>query len=273
LAEELIILGTGAAEGIPALFCECPLCGEASRRGGKDLRTRASYQFGESLKVDWPPDSLSQMHRFGLDYSRLRQLLITHSHYDHFFPHDLDMRRPGFSFVSTPLHLYGNQATLRLARRALSRWRRHRLTMHLIAPGDTPTIGDYGVLALPASHAPGEAAMNFVMERDHYSVLLATDTGWWSDEAWRLLERRRLDIVLMDCTYGARDERRYHLGAPAVIELKNLMLQRHLIGQDTRFLATHFSHNGGVLHHQLEEMLSPHGVEVAYDGMRIPLSR
>ncbi len=273
MAEELLILGTGAAEGIPALFCECPLCGEARRRGGKDLRTRASYQFGESLKVDWPPDSLSQMHRFGLDYSRLRQLLITHSHYDHFFPFDLAMRQPGFSVVTTPLHLYANRATLRLAKRALRRWRDHRLTMHLIRPGDRLRLGDYQVLALPAHHAPLEQAMNFVIQRSGFSVLIGTDTGWWTDHAWSLLTGERLDLVLMDCTYGARDEDENHLGAPAVIELKDLMRERGLIHENSRFVATHFSHNGGVLHHQLEEILSAHGVEVAYDGMRIPLSR
>jgi len=36
-----------------------------------------------------------------------------------------------------------------------------------------------------------------------------------------------------------------------------------------RFIATHFSHNGGALHEELEEILGPEGVEVAYDGMLI----
>lgn len=273
MPEELIVLGTGAAEGIPALFCECQLCRHAQTRRGKDLRMRASYQFGDHLRVDWPPDALAQMHRYRLDYSKLQHLLITHSHYDHFFPGDLDMRRPGFSVVNTPFHLYGNQATLRLARRALKRWRPHKLTMHLIGPGDHRDLAGYRVLALPASHAPRESAMNFLVERDGFSVLIGTDTGWWSERVWRLLEGKRLDVVLMDCTYAARDSREQHLGAAAVIELRQLMLARALIDQSSRFFATHFSHNGGMLHHQLEELLNPQSVHVAYDGLRIALQR
>ena len=273
MADELLVLGTGAAEGIPALFCECELCRQAAQRAGKDVRTRASYQFGERLRVDWPPDSLAQMHRYGLDYSKLQHLLITHSHYDHFFAGDLDMRRPGFSVVSQPLHLYGNRATLRLARRALKRWRRHRLTMHLIGPGGEVNLAGHRVLAIPATHAPLEKAMNFLVERHGFSVLIGTDTGWWKEEAWRLLEGKRLDVVLMDCTYGGHEARDQHLGGAAVIELKQAMLARGLISETTQFFATHFSHNGGLLHHQLEEMLNPHGVQVAYDGVRIPLQR
>jgi len=34
-------------------------------------------------------------------------------------------------------------------------------------------------------------------------------------------------------------------------------------------VATHFSHNGGLLHEQLEEALVPAGFSVAYDGMEI----
>ena len=33
-------LGTGAAEGIPALFCQCPLCRKAEAAGGREIRTR-----------------------------------------------------------------------------------------------------------------------------------------------------------------------------------------------------------------------------------------
>ena len=34
-------LGTGAAEGIPALFWRCAICNEARKRGGRELRTRS----------------------------------------------------------------------------------------------------------------------------------------------------------------------------------------------------------------------------------------
>ena len=60
---KLRILGTAAAEGLPALFCQCELCTEARKRGGKDLRTRTSMMIGDTFKVDFPPDSYYHMLR------------------------------------------------------------------------------------------------------------------------------------------------------------------------------------------------------------------
>jgi hypothetical protein len=34
------LLGTGAAEGIPAFCCKCPVCLEAEEIGGKEIRRR-----------------------------------------------------------------------------------------------------------------------------------------------------------------------------------------------------------------------------------------
>jgi len=33
----------------------------------------------------------------------------------------------------------------------------------------------------------------------------------------------------------------------------------------------HFSHGGGLLHHELEEKLNPWGIIVAYDGMEVEI--
>lgn len=37
---EIQYLGTAAAEGWPALFCDCEICRKARKTGGKELRTR-----------------------------------------------------------------------------------------------------------------------------------------------------------------------------------------------------------------------------------------
>ena len=37
---EIQYLGTAAAEGLPALFCECETCRKARDAGGKEIRTR-----------------------------------------------------------------------------------------------------------------------------------------------------------------------------------------------------------------------------------------
>jgi phosphoribosyl 1,2-cyclic phosphate phosphodiesterase len=52
-------------------------------------------------------------------------------------------------------------------------------------------------------------------------------------------------------------------------ELCHLLAQRRrgAITDSTRVIATHFLHNGGLLHEELIQTLLPHGIEVTFDGM------
>ncbi len=84
------ICGSGASEGIPALFCPCEICRNARIRGGKEMRSRTAYQIGESVRIDFGPDLLMQQNVLGLRLDRLEHLFMTHSHKDHFTSeHDL----------------------------------------------------------------------------------------------------------------------------------------------------------------------------------------
>jgi phosphoribosyl 1,2-cyclic phosphate phosphodiesterase len=49
---EIKVLGSAAAEGWPALFCECEHCEKAKLNGGKDLRSRTSYLLNGKLLLD-----------------------------------------------------------------------------------------------------------------------------------------------------------------------------------------------------------------------------
>lgn len=62
-------LGTGAAEGIPALFCQCPLCRKAEAAGGREIRTRCGALVNNRILIDLTPDIFLHKLRFGLDLS------------------------------------------------------------------------------------------------------------------------------------------------------------------------------------------------------------
>ena len=46
---KLTYLGTGAAEGMPATFCACPVCLRSLREGGKSLRMRSCALLGDDV--------------------------------------------------------------------------------------------------------------------------------------------------------------------------------------------------------------------------------
>ena len=105
--ESLTILGSAAAEGIPARFCDCPVCRKAWENKGKDFRTTTAYAFNERVRIDYGPDSYAQELRFGLRSARMKHLFFTHEHEDHLDLFALSMRGPGFSHgFALPLNIY-----------------------------------------------------------------------------------------------------------------------------------------------------------------------
>ncbi len=77
-------LGTGAAEGIPAIGCDCPHCTRAREEGGKLVRERNAILFSlpdYELLIDCAPDIRSLINKYRI--TRLDGILATRSRYDH----------------------------------------------------------------------------------------------------------------------------------------------------------------------------------------------
>ena len=66
--KKVTILGSAAAEGIPAMFCNCRVCVEAWKNGGKDIRLRMAYKFNEHVRVDFGPDTQKRRKRHPYAY-------------------------------------------------------------------------------------------------------------------------------------------------------------------------------------------------------------
>lgn len=272
---EILICGSAAAEGWPAIFCNCRCCLEARQRGGKDIRTRTAYQLGDEIRVDFGPDSFAQMLHYQLPFERLRHLLITHSHQDHWHAREMAFRRPGFSVVdeNNILTIYGNERVRQRLEEAIGTdYDRFRLAFHLVRPGEAIPLGN-GIRAtpLPATHDRNETCVFYLFQVGEKCVLQANDTGWFSDATWEMLQDYTLDVVILDSTSGRIESRGGHLGCRWVVETRDQMLAQGLLKPQHRFIANHFSHNGGWLHEELEAYYLPKGIEVAYDGLRIPL--
>ena len=90
---KLTFLGTGAGEGYPGLWCECPHCDYARKHGGKNVRTNSCAVLDESLLIDIGPGCFDNAARFGVNLCHVTSLLITHPHEDHLYPQHLTWRR------------------------------------------------------------------------------------------------------------------------------------------------------------------------------------
>lgn len=267
------ILGTAAAEGWPALFCSCDACLKARALGGKNVRRRTAYQIGETIHIDFGPDSFAQMIEFDLRYDLLQHLLVTHSHDDHLLPQEIMYRHRGFSILpdDAMLTIHGNQQVEERLRSRNFPLEECFVEMRRVRPFEAIELSE-GVTAtaIIADHAgEDEEAVNWVLQREGRTLLQGNDTGVWPEESWEFLAGLRLDVAIIECTYGPNRGGRHHLGAEDVLEVRDRLVEIGALTADTRTIVTHFSHNSGWPHEQYEEFFSPKNIEVAYDGMEI----
>ncbi len=278
---KVTFLGTAAAEGIPAMWCECPTCQKARELGGKDLRRRCAYLIDSDTLVDFGPDMNWQCNEFKIDLSKIDRIIFTHLHFDHLSGTEFCWRRtPWFSNLKHRLKILGSKAIFGriLTLIGVETPRIYQFSELLIDPvemeiGQLVVDGDMEVLPLEADHAPGMGAQVLVIGRGGKRFLVANDTGFLPETSWEKLQGVKLDLVEIDCTSGiARaDGYRGHQGVNSVINFRNRLLELGCITPDTPVYANHFSHNGKALHADLEAFFQPHNIKVAYDGLIVEI--
>ena len=79
---KLTYLGTAAAEGWPAAFCNCDGCRAARRLGGRNIRTRPQALVADALLLDFPCDPSLHALRHGPAISAVHSMPHTHSRTD-----------------------------------------------------------------------------------------------------------------------------------------------------------------------------------------------
>ena len=270
-------LGTAAAEGFPAAFCNCKACTEARKDIGRELRTRSQLLINDDLLIDFPPESYYHAMRFAVDLSAVRTLLVTHSHTDHFYAQEFVNR--GYKFAEgmkgERLDIYGNSEVLSVyeegTRREMREVVRENICLHLVRPFDTFTAAGYEIFVLPAHHTPKEEALLYGIRKGGKSMLYLNDTGAVSDESLLFLADKgfQADFVSMDCTFaddaGPHSDR--HMGFIEDEILRDKLLQNRLVSQNAKYYVTHFSHNSSPFRDRISEAAESRGFVAAYDGL------
>ena len=95
---KLQILGTAAAERIPAIFCACDTCRRALSAGGRNIMKRSQVLINDDLLIDFSGDTYANFINMGKNLSDVEYLLITHAHEDHFTFEDFFSRFEGIAY-------------------------------------------------------------------------------------------------------------------------------------------------------------------------------
>lgn len=269
-------LGTAAAEGIPALWCECENCRRSREIGGRALRTRSQAIIDGKLLIDFPADTYSHILKNKIDLLNVRDVLITHSHSDHLYPTDIEMLAPGFSHVPEGYHMsfYGSDKVGEAVEAKLGSLR-GLASFTEVKPFETFKAGDYTVTALPGVHDKKAGPLIYMISDGVSTVLYAHDTHFFCDEVWEFFEstKPRFDFVSLDCT-NALTPLTYigHMSAEENKLIRERFLAEGYADKKTIFAANHFSHNGeGVVYDDYVRTAAKLGFIVSYDGMVIDI--
>lgn len=278
---QIKFLGTGAAEGVPSMFCKCAYCENIRKLGASEFRSRTQVLIDGVLSVDFPPEAYSNSLKYGHNLADLKYLLVTHSHMDHFYAHDFILR--GYKYAQIPdskLEIFGNAEVNAVFAECTAREMKPEvapnLQMTVIKPYEVFTVGEYKVITLPAQHSKTEGALLFYIERGGKGYLHFHDTGRVCDEAFEFLAQNgaKPSFVAFDCDYvdwktGGEVSR--HMGIVDDMLMKKKMLDYGIIDENAKCVITHFSHNGNPTREHLKEIEDKYGVIAAYDGMTVDL--
>jgi phosphoribosyl 1,2-cyclic phosphate phosphodiesterase len=255
----MVFLGTGTSVGVPAIGCGCPVCTSDNPRNHRTRCGLAVGLPGGNLLVDTPPDLRQQLLReqIGLVHA----VLYTHEHADHIFGLD-DLRLMQF-YLGGPVPLYCEPAVERRIRKSFdyafqSAERLHtgaipQLAMRTIALEPFQVLGAT-VIPLRLHHGGTVPVLGFRFG----NVAYCTDVNAIPPESMDLL--RELDVLVLDCL--RREPHATHFGLEQALSIVDELRPK-------RTLLTHMSHN---FDHDATNAELPAGVELAYDGLEVPLT-
>lgn len=268
--------GTAAAEGVPALYCECDVCKYSKKVGGKNIRTRSQALVNDTLLIDIPPDTLYHSQFLNLPLEKIKNVLITHAHSDHLHPPTLIVRGKGYvTHDIEPINIYGSMPSIDLVFTELRKSgvnNEKRWNLFEVFPYEEKKIDTFSVTALKANHAFSLYSLNYEIYDGNKRLLYAHDTGIFLDETWEYLKRTKpyFDLVSLDCTMGiSSSSGHHHMNLDDCKETKRRLIEGGFADEKTVFVLNHFSHNGKASYDDMLPLGKESGFLISYDGFEV----
>jgi adenosylcobinamide kinase / adenosylcobinamide-phosphate guanylyltransferase len=256
---DVLLLGTGSADGWPNPFCTCASC--STERSAGRLRGQTSALVDGRLLLDCGPETPRAAERFGADLHELRHVLITHLHPDHCSPAFLLFR----SWVGeAPLDVLGPPDVIEACRMWVAPDSPVRFVA--VSPGERHRVGEYDVQVLGARHGAEGTSVLYDVARDGHRLLYATDTAALPDDTIDAVAGVGFDVVLMEETFGDLTEHDTdHLHLDAFAEQVARLRAVGAVTPATDLVAVHLSHHNPPTD-ELSRRLADWGARVVDDG-------
>lgn len=269
-------LGTAAAEGVPGIFCECENCKRTKQLGGKNIRTRSQALIDSKILVDFPADTYMHYLKWNIPLEKIKTCIITHSHMDHLYPIEIEMRINGYAHISSgkPLTFYSAESGYEMLKSVVEKYNisENDIVLKLVKPFAPFEAEGYGIMPIKATHDEKSTPVIYAIEKDGKSLLYANDTSELCDESMECLRKvqKPFDVISLDCTQANDPIVPYvgHLNLNKCIVLRDEFIKDGIADENTKVVLNHFSHNGSdVVYDDFVKIAGEKGFITAYDGM------
>lgn len=271
-------LGTAAAEGVPALFCECEICKRAAALGGRNIRTRSQALIDNKILIDYPADTFMHFLTHHFPLAKITTCLITHSHGDHLYPPEIEMRKDGFSHLNqkTPLTFYSARSGYEMLMAVIDRYNipADRVNVVEIKPFEPFEVDGYRITPIKAEHDIKATPVIYAVEKGGKSLLYAHDSSEPCEESVRCLKKlgKPFDLISLDCTQGNDAVVPYvgHMSLNKCDRLREEFIRDGIANVNTTFVLNHFSHNGSdSVYDDFTKIAEKRNFITSYDGMTV----
>ena len=289
---KITFIGTGAGEGYPGHWCDCPNCAYAREKGGKNIRGNTCTLIDDDVTVDLNVHLYAMAPRLNIHPGKIRLALITHTHKDHFNPQWLLQRAvpaqlqsiapkdmihhssPNFTALPT-LHIYGNsfvEQAIFSDEKIVDRKSACNFEYHPIKDGEEVNFDDVFFIPVRSYHTEQAGfAHNYIISRGGKTILYASDTGGYDPEMLDIILSHKYDLIIMEGTFGLGDGSKNHMNLDKNRSIKEKFLQADVWKDEPRFYLTHMSPHWTPPHDIYAPMMEKEGFHVAWDGLTIEI--
>lgn len=291
---ELLFLGTGAAEGYPPVYAQNQGRKIWGQTSGRDLRLRSALRIGKRYQIDISPDNHVQNFLHGVDMHFVEDILITHTHCDHFnFNQVADKSMARNHGNGKKIHLHMTPSAAAWTRKVEQFFvdnsnisneekvsRATDFPIHTIDYFTKTKVGELEVEVIKGNHlayGEDEASANYIITLPNQKKFLyATDTGYYTEETWNYLKGKTIDTLIIESTWGNTRREEFpdgHLDCFSCVKVFERMEELGVLSRNTPIYLTHINPHHTLNHSGLQEYYDQTSftATVAWDGLKLKI--